>query len=414
LWSEFPARRKRKVMAREFDIQELKWLISSIEGAIESGDRREAEDRLSELEWEIRHLENYVKTNEQAPVIEVAKGSVPASPAAVAKAVVGELRRQNLLPPPRGTSDEELLALSAKVRKIQQQVIDGQPQDAGNTPPESSAVELGHPDAGISESTLAEEHKIAPARLESYHRERDAQPQRKRFREREIAIREKILAWSSKGQAISTARQAKIVDWATDAVAELSESDFIDWAREEPDDATFEERVSSSVCCCKSIEVAQLWWRLMDMVDLADPEYLVPKAARTRICKTYEEQRASEEDYRFEVESAIREIADAKLRVIAQKVILRRFKGEIPFQPSPEPPTATAIDRPDPFMTKEQRTTARVKAQGTARVGELAKKLGTDRSRLNRWENHRLKDDKGTRARDEIEAELSKILATLK
>jgi hypothetical protein len=37
-------------MEREFDIQELKWLISSLERAIESGDREQAQDDLSQLE----------------------------------------------------------------------------------------------------------------------------------------------------------------------------------------------------------------------------------------------------------------------------------------------------------------------------------------------------------------------------
>jgi hypothetical protein len=305
------------------------------------------------------------------------------------------------------------LALVASVKELAQKngAPPGRlPQDMGKASAESKG-----PDLGTSENTLAAEEynkKVAESFYE--RRQREGKPQWKRYRTREIPMREQILEWSIEGRPISTARQARIADWLTDAFAELSEADFIDWSREEPDDVAFEERIAQAVGCCHTFEVAYLWWRLIYMVDLAEPEYLAPKVARARSFQPFEKQRAVEANYHFEVESAIREIAKDKLRVVEQRVILRRLKGEIPFEPSPEPPTAMANDGANPFMTKEQRTAALAKAQGDRTCDALAKELKTDRSRLNRWENHRLKDDKTGRRRAQIEARLSEILATLK
>jgi hypothetical protein len=47
-------------------------------------------------------------------------------------------------------SQEQVVALFAEVRKIRQQVIGGQPQDAGQASPESKAQEIKHPKAGRS------------------------------------------------------------------------------------------------------------------------------------------------------------------------------------------------------------------------------------------------------------------------
>jgi hypothetical protein len=79
--------------------------------------------------------------------------------------------------------------------------------------------------------------------------------------------------------------------------------------------------------------------------------------------------------------------------------------------------TATSPQRKaDPFATKADRTAARAKAQGIVggKRNDLAEKLGTDRTRLNRWVNNRLADDKTSRKRDQIEAALLTISATSK
>jgi DNA-binding transcriptional regulator YiaG len=44
-------------MAQEFDIQGLRWLISSIERVVEKGDREQAVDELSQLEHQLTQLE---------------------------------------------------------------------------------------------------------------------------------------------------------------------------------------------------------------------------------------------------------------------------------------------------------------------------------------------------------------------
>jgi hypothetical protein len=58
-------------MAREFDIQELKSLIWSIERAIEKGDRGEAEDALSQLEWEMDRLQKYIAKEPHGPAVQI-------------------------------------------------------------------------------------------------------------------------------------------------------------------------------------------------------------------------------------------------------------------------------------------------------------------------------------------------------
>lgn len=73
----------------------------------------------------------------------------------------------------------------------------------------------------------------------------------------------------------------------------------------------------------------------------------------------------------------------------------------------------------DAFATEQDRATAIKKAQGEGTFEGLVERLRStrvkvDRSRLSRWRKDRFESDKTPRARERLEYELSRILATLK
>jgi hypothetical protein len=104
--------------------------------------------------------------------------------------------------------------------------------------------------------------------------------------------------------------------------------------------------------------------------------------------------------------------ADAFAFNLSQQVV--SMAGWKPSPPETEMDLHPGFDffSEDQFATELERGHAIVLAQGAGTFEELATKLHIDRSRLSRWRKDRLSEDKTTKRRDAIEAELLKISAT--
>jgi hypothetical protein len=98
----------------------------------------------------------------------------------------------------------------------------------------------------------------------------------------------------------------------------------------------------------------------------------------------------------------------------AAEAVVKFATGPVLAQPLMIPAPNEQDRRADPFTSEQDRRAALSRAQGNGTKIALAASLGIDRTRLFRWEQDRLKDDKKADTRERIERKLSKILATLK